>query len=127
MQKIFKIIWFGFLTWLIPFLVSFLFVGPNGNYFIPQTFFKTIMIITGALVGTFLMVKYFSKVKEKYLNEGITIGLYWLVINLLIDLLLVGGGFFNMSVASYFTDIGLRYLAIPIYSIGLGYVLEKKK
>jgi len=127
MAKILKIIWFGFLTWLIPFIVSFFFVDKTGNYLIPETFFKTIMIVTGGLVGTFLLVKYFIKLKGDYLKEGIVIGLSWLAINLCIDLIFVGSGFFKMSFLSYFTDIGLRYLIIPIYSIGIGYILEKKK
>ncbi|MCK9393806.1 MAG: hypothetical protein WCX30_03550 [Candidatus Paceibacterota bacterium] len=127
MAKIFKIIWFGFLTWLIPFIVSFFFVDNTGNYLIPETFFKTIMIVTGGLVGTFLMAKYFIKIKGDYLKEGVIIGLSWLAINLCIDLIFVGSGFFKMSFLNYLTDIGLRYLIIPIYSIGIGYVLEKKK
>jgi hypothetical protein len=127
MAKIFKIIWFGFLTWLIPFIVSFFFIDKTGNYLIPGTFFKSIMIVTGGLVGTFLLVKYFIKIKGGYLKEGIIVGLSWLAINLCIDLIFVGNGFFKMSFLSYFTDIGLRYLIIPIYSIGIGYILKNKK
>jgi hypothetical protein len=37
---------------------------------------------------------------------------------------MVSGGFFQMGVMEYFTDIGLRYLAMPVYTIGMGYALK---
>ncbi len=126
MKRVGKIIAYGFLTWLIPFIVSFFFVNQDGSFRIDETFFKTIMIIVGALVGVKLMVCYFNKVSGNYLKEGIIIGLAWLAINLILDLALVFGGMFPMGVGEYFLDIGLRYLVIPIFSIGMGYILERK-
>ncbi|MCK4327077.1 MAG: hypothetical protein KAW41_01225 [Candidatus Diapherotrites archaeon] len=124
-NKYANIVLYGLVLWLVPFLVGFLFVDASGNFLIPQTFFKTIMVVAGLLVGVILAVKYFRTVKKNFVNEGLLLGATWLVISLAIDLVLVYAGFFPMTVAQYFTDIGLRYLAMPIYTIGMGYALKK--
>jgi hypothetical protein len=98
-------------------------VDSQGNFVIDETFFKSIMVVTGAFIGVILAVRYFRDVETNYLNEGIFLGLIWLLVNLALDLSMVYGGFFQMSVTQYFTDIGMRYLSMPIYTIGMGYAL----
>ncbi|MEZ5334535.1 MAG: hypothetical protein R2741_04485 [Methanolobus sp.] len=127
MNKYLKMILYGFILWMIPFIVSFAFVDRQGNFVIDETFFKSIMVVTGALVGVILAVRYFRDVETNYVNEGIILGVIWLVINLGLDLSMVFGGFFQMGVAEYFTDIGMRYLSMPIYTIGMGYSLMQKE
>ena len=126
MNKYLKIVLFGFLVWLIPFIASFLFVDQSGNFLISVTFFKSIIIVVGGLVGVTLAVTYFKEIGTDHVKEGVTIGVVWLVINLGLDLVLVSMGFFPMTVTQYFADIGLRYLSIPIYTIGTGYALKQK-
>ncbi|MFH1447855.1 MAG: hypothetical protein ABIG39_03245 [Candidatus Micrarchaeota archaeon] len=127
MKKHIKILFYGFLSWLVPFIASIPFVDSEGNFIIDQIFFKTIMIIVGALSGVFLAVRYFKEIKGDYVKEGIIIGVTWFAINIVLDLVMVFSGFFQMAVAKYFTDIGLRYLCLPIYTIGMGYVLKHSK
>jgi len=122
-----KLFIYGFLTWLIPFLFSFAFVGPGGEMWIEETFFKTIMVVTGALVGTFYLVRYFRGVTANHMKVGLMVGLIWFAINIILDLILVLVGFFPYTVVIYFTDIGLRYLALPIFAYGMGAALEHKK
>ncbi|MCM1987879.1 hypothetical protein [Methanococcoides seepicolus] len=126
MNKYLKMVFFGLIVWLIPFIVSFAFVDRNGNFLIAETFFKSIMIVTGGIVGVLLAIQYFEGVETDYVREGVLLGTVWLVINLAIDLSMVYGGFFPMTVTQYFTDIGMRYLIMPIYTIGMGYVLMQK-
>lgn len=126
MNKFIKIVIYGIVIWLVPFIVSFAFVDSLGNFTIPETFFKSIMVVVGALTGVVLSVSYFSCVKKNYFGEGVVIGIAWLAINLSLDLAMVYGGFFKMTPAQYFTDIGLRYLSIPIYTTGMGYALKRK-
>lgn len=126
MNKYLKIILFGFLIWLIPFIAGFPFVDAGGNFLIPETFFKSIMIVVGGLVGVTLTVIYFKEVKQGFIKEGITIGVVWFVMSLVIDLIFMSAGFFPMTVTQYFTDIGMRYLMIPIFTTGMGYVLQQK-
>jgi hypothetical protein len=85
------------------------------------------MIVVSSLVGVILAVKYFHGVDSNYVKEGMILGVVWLVINLAIDLVFVSIGFFSMTVSQYFTDIGLRYLSMPIYTIGFGYARNIKK
>lgn len=127
MQKFGKIILFGLLLWIVPFLASFPFVDASGRFLIPETFFKSVMVVVGAFVGVVLAVRFFQSILKDHLREGVVIGIVWLAISLALDLVLVRAGFFPMSVYQYFTDIGLRYMSIPIYTIGLGYALEQKK
>ena len=126
MNKYLKIVLFGFILWLIPFIVGFLFVDAKGNFLIPETFFKSIMIVVGSLVGVILAVRYFKDINSDFVIEGILLGSVWLVINLAIDIFLVTLGFFPMTIIRYFTDIGLRYLSIPIFTTGLGFALKQR-
>ncbi|WP_340819602.1 hypothetical protein [Methanolobus sp. WCC4] len=126
MNKYLKMLLYGLILWLVPFVVSFAFVDSQGNFTIDETFFKSIMVVTGAFVGVVLAVRYFRDVETDYVNEGILLGVIWLVVNLVLDLTMVSGGFFQMTVVQYFTDIGMRYLAMPIYTIGIGYALMQK-
>lgn len=126
MNKYLKIILFGFLVWLIPFLAGFPFVDATGNFIIPEIFFKTIMIIVGSITAVILAVKYFKNIKTDYVKEGIILGITWMLISLVIDLVFVLTGFFPMTVTQYFTDIGLRYTVMPVYTIGLGYALKQR-
>ena len=85
------------------------------------------MIVIGGIIGVILAVKYFKDIKGNFMKEGIIIGTVWLVINWTIDLVMVSAGIFPMTTLKYFTDVGLRYLSMPIYTIGLGYALKHKK
>ena len=125
-NKYLKIVLFGFILWLVPFIAGFLFVDAKGNFLIPETFFKSIMIVLGSLVGVLLAVRYFKDIKGDFVTEGVLLGVIWLVINLAIDIIFVSTGFFRMTLTQYFTDIGLRYLSMPIYTIGLGYALKNR-
>lgn len=127
MQSCKRTVGYGVLLWLIPFLVSFLFFDAStGTLRITETFFKTIMVVTSSLVGVYLAVRYFRNVRADHVREGVRLGLAWLAISWALDLAMVGTGFFDLSVVQYFTDIGLRYLAAPIYTTGLGYALVRR-
>ena len=127
MNKYVKIVIFGILLWLIPFFVGFLFFDQEGNLIISEIFFKSIMIVVGSLFGVIFGVTYFMDIEENHLKEGVIHGIVWLIINWVSDIIMVFIGFFPLSIHKYFSDIGLRYLTIPIYTIGIGYVLKQKK
>lgn len=127
MNRFLRVIFFGILIWLIPFLISFLFLDMEGNFIIPETFFKSIMIVVGSFVAIILSVKYYKSIKNDFVQEGIILGISWFIISIALDLVMVFSNFFQVTVLEYFTDIGLRYLCIPIFTIGLGYALNQKK
>jgi hypothetical protein len=126
MNKLLKIVSYGLALWTVSFMASIPFVDSQGNFTIPETFFKSIMVVVGTATGVVLSVSYYSSVRKNYFGEGVVIGVIWLAVNLGLDLVMVYAGFFKMSYAEYFADIGLRYLSIPLYTIGMGYALKKK-
>jgi hypothetical protein len=125
MDKYSRVIFLGFLSWLIPFVASVFFVDQSGNYLVPEALFKSVMVVSGVLTGTYLAVRYFKKVKADYVREGWLIGLVWFAINIFLDLITLVG-LFKMSLGDYFMGVGLRYLSIPIITVGLGYALKRK-
>ena len=126
MNKHIRNILYGFLVWLIPFVASFFFYSKEGGLTIDIFLFKSIMIVVGSISAAILLVSYFKKIGTAYLKEGITVGLTWFGINILLDLLVLIP-MSGMSVADYFTQIGIRYLVMPVMSIMVGASLANKK
>jgi uncharacterized membrane protein YpjA len=126
MKRILKIVGFGFLTWLIPFVVSCFLYSREGEPLINIFLIKTIMIVLFSILGALLLVIYFHRVNTGYLKEGIIVGIVWLVINWVLDLVVLVP-MAKMGIGTYFAQIGLRYLMIPTMSIAIGYSIEKFK
>ncbi|HIH45358.1 MAG TPA: hypothetical protein HA257_09920 [Candidatus Methanoperedenaceae archaeon] len=126
MKKYLRNILYGFLAWLIPFVASLFFYTREGQLTINIFLFKSIMVILGSFSAAILLVYYFKKIDSAYFREGIVVGLTWFGINIILDLLILIP-MSGMSIADYFTQIGLLYLAIPAMSIAIGTALENKK
>lgn len=120
MKRILKILLFGFLVWLILFIIGFLIFPLHQTQIL---LFKTIMVVTGALVGMAMLVFYYRKIESNFVSEGIWIGVIWLTVNIVLDLIVLVG-LFNNPVSEYFIGTGLRYLNIPVMSIGVGLILN---
>ncbi len=118
-------LFFGFLSWLIPFIASIFFYTKEGGLIIDIFLFKSIMIVIGSISAAILMVLYFKKINKDYLKEGIIIGLIWFAINIILDLLVLLP-MSGMSMPDYFAQIGIRYLVIPVMGIMVGKVLNNK-
>ncbi len=121
-----KNILYGFLAWLIPFVISVFFYSKEGKLSIDLLLFKSIMIAVGSISAAFLLVSYFKIINTEYFKEGIIVGATWFGINILLDLLILLP-MSGMSFADYVAQIGLRYLAIPAMCIAVGTALENKK
>jgi hypothetical protein len=126
MNKYLKIVVFGFLTWLVPFLASLLFYTQQGTLIIDVFLFKAIMIIVGSVSAGILLIYYFKNVNNGYFKEGIIIGISWFTLNIILDLLVLIP-MSGMSLADYFTRIGLTYIVIPVMCITVGTALANKK
>lgn len=119
-----KALLYGFLVWLVPFAVAIPLYTPAGDPRIDIFLFKSIMMIVGSATGALLLVRYFKDVGGNYVREGAMIGLTWLAMNWVFDFATVMQ-MSDMTLGAYFSEIGLRYLTIPIFSIAIGKVLEK--
>lgn len=120
-----KNIFYGFLAWLIPFVASFFFYTRDGKILIDISLFKSIMIVVGSISGAWLLVCYFKKINHNFLKEGIIVGVIWLSLNIILDLIILIP-MSGMSIPDYFAQIGLRYLSIPAMSIAIGTALHNK-
>ena len=124
MNKYLKVVLLGFLTWLLPFAVSFLVFPLRASQ---RPFFETIMAVVVAVTAVFFTVLYLRQVKAGFLKEGALVGVAWFVINIVIDLpLFLLESPMQMSFTDYMMDVGLTYLIYPVVGIGVGYLLEKR-
>jgi hypothetical protein len=126
MKKYLKIALYGFIAWLVPFVSAFFFYTREGKLNIDIFLFKTIMIVVGSVTGAFLLVSYFKEINLDYLKEGILVGVIWFCLNILLDLVVLIP-MSHMPISDYFTQIGLRYLAMPAMSIAVGTALANKE
>jgi len=121
MKKYLKIVLFGFLIWLIVFLISIALFSIHETQ---RPLFESIMPVVITACAVFFSIFYFRKTEANFLKEGVLLGVIWFAVNILFDLLLFMEGPMKMSLTDYMKDIGLTYLIIPIVSIGFGYLLE---
>ena len=126
MNQNLKLVLFGLLTWIIPFIAGFFFYSEEGQLTIDIFLFKSIMIVLSSFIGVILLVKYFETIKSYFLKSGMIVGFAWFAINILLDMLILLP-MMGQDFGTYFAQIGIRYLNAPIIAIGMGYLLQKKK
>jgi hypothetical protein len=117
MTSIGRALLFGFLTWLVPFLVAFAIFPIRES---SRPLFESIMpvAIAGAVVAFALV--YFGRVRQGFVREGLLLGTLWLAMSVLIDLpLMLLGGPMQMTAGQYVADIGTTYLMIPLITVGI--------
>lgn len=108
MKNIKMVLVYGFLMWLIPFLVSFLIFSVHQNN---RALFETIMTVMG--VG---LTVWFSK---RLGGVNLVTGLVWMAMSLVLDSFVFIWGPLKMDVWVYIGDIGLSYLVFPIITMGM--------
>lgn len=126
MKQPIKLIGFGSLTWLVPFIVAIFFYTADGELAIDKFLFKSIMLVVAGIFNTTLLVLMFRTVTDEYIRTGIIIGLTWLAINIGLDLIVLVG-MLDTNLATYFREIGLGYLIIPIISIAMGKAIAQSQ
>ena len=122
MKKFLKTTFFGLVLWILGFIIGFAIWPIHESNFM---LFKTIMLVSSILYGMILLIIYFNKVQGDYLKESIIVGVNWFIVNLLLDLLVLVM-MLNTPIVQYFIEVGIRYLDIPIITIGVGFLLSKK-
>lgn len=124
-KLVFKNIKLGFLSWLLPFALSFVFYKPSGELTISYDLFKSLMIVLGSITGCFLLFRYFKFVEKDFIKQGVLVGISWFLINIVLDTLILLP-MMGESFSNYFISIGLRYTVIPAISITMGYLLNRQ-
>ena len=123
MKKRLRVSLFGFLTWLVPFIVSILIFPIRESQ---RLLFESIMPVVVTVCAVGFSILHFRKLEGGFLREGILIGVVWFAINIVLDLLMFMEGPMKMSFPDYMMDIGLTYLIIPVITLGFGYLLEQR-
>jgi hypothetical protein len=104
----------GFLSWMIPFVVSFIaFPLKKTN----ASLFGTLMGLVVLLTAAALLNRYFRN-RPVSAREAVSVGALWLAINLLFDYPMFAYGPMQMTAWRYYSEIGLGYLAYPIFALG---------
>jgi len=124
MKSIKSALLLGFFDWLLPFVVSFaIFQLKDSNYYL----FESLMVIVVVFAVVWFATRYFKKVESNFVREGVLLGLLWLIINLALDLMLfLPKSPMQMPLSFYMNQIGIKYLSIPIITIGFGYLKKQK-
>ena len=117
-----KRIGYGLILWVIPYVTAIPLLSLMKRDLI---FFKTIMMLEGALMGVVLTVWYFLEVKGGFLREGLSLAAVWILVGWLMDFVALLP-FAELTLSRYFLEIGLRYLAITAPTVAVGFVLERK-
>jgi hypothetical protein len=123
MKKFFRLLLFGFLSWLVTFGASVcLFFLKKGN----EHLFETLMgIVLPACTVAFTLL-YFRKIQTAFFREGVLLGLAFVACNISFDLPMFSFGPMMMPLHQYLKDIGIAYLSMPIISIGFGFALQSR-
>jgi len=104
----------GFLSWLLPFFVSFLlFPLKRSN----APLFSTLMVLFVLAVAG-LMFYFYFRTRAVTVSEAVFVGLLWFVCNLALDYPLFSHGPMRMTVMAYYSEIGLAYLIFPLFGFG---------
>ena len=124
MNKNLKIVLFGFLVWLIPFAVSFVVYPLKAPMY---SLFESIMSVIIAISAVAFSYFYLKGIETNFVREGIITGAVWFIIAIIIDLLMfMPVSPMHMNFADYIMTVGIKYLIIPVVTIGMGYMAQNK-
>ncbi len=124
MNKNLKIVLFGFLIWLIPFAASFFIYSLKAPMY---SLFESVMSVLIAIASIIFSYLYFKDIKTNFVMEGIITGIAWFIIAIVIDLLMfMPASPMHMNFADYMMTVGVKYLIIPVVTVGNGYVAQNK-
>lgn len=113
---------YGVILWAIPYVTAIPLLALRQT---DPIFFKTIMVVEGALLGGILSAVYFQGVRDGFLREGVITSVVWMFVNWGLDLAALVP-FTGHTVPRYFIEIGARYLAMAAPLVAIGYVLEQR-
>jgi hypothetical protein len=108
-----RAVFLGLLSWMIPFVVSFLaFPIKHANAPLFETLMGLVVLITA---GT-LLAMYFRG-RPVTIREAAPVGTLWLVMNLMFDYPMFAYGPMKMTALGYYSEIGLVYLTFPVFAL----------
>eukprot|EP01079_Euglenida_sp_SAG-EU17-18_P003499 gene3499-3957_t len=110
----------GALVWLVPFAVSCLFIGPDGEKTIPEATFKSVMVLVGSLTAAFAV----GRCDPRTTRQGLTLAVVWLMVNYALDLAVLVPLFAMNADPNRQVTLEGWVSAVPVWfmQIGIGYI-----
>jgi hypothetical protein len=112
------LIGFGVMSWVVPFVASLSLYPLKATN---EPLFETIVSILILASAGGLGRLWYRTVPPTHVSDGFALGTTWLLINVVLDqcMLLSIFGPHRMPLAVYVTQVGLKYLIIPIVLVAL--------
>lgn len=119
-----RVLGFGFLVWLVPFVAAFGFYSPEGKLQGDFFVFKVTMILVGSTTGCFLLFLLSKRISRPAFPIFFWVGLVWLLENWVLDYFILLP-MNHLALKDYFVQIGLGYLTMVIISSTVGAAIDK--
>ena len=103
------------MVWLIPTIVTLLSSYLSGMFLFDLV--SAVAIAVSVIVFTYL---YFSDLESDYVKEGIMIGVFWVMISMVLDVVLILIGITKLNLTQYIVYVAPLYVIIPAITIGFG-------
>lgn len=108
------------MVWFIPTITTLLFSYLSGMFL-----FDVISAVAIALTVIVFAYMYFKGVDGHYLKEGIVVGVVWLIISVVLDIVLILVGVTKLTLFQYIIYVAPLYVIVPAITIGFGLYWEQ--
>jgi len=113
----------GFLSWLIPFVISFAaFPIKKSNAPLFSTLMTLVVLITAGV-----LLKIYFRDRAPFITESMIVGAMWLAVNLIFDYPMFAYGPMKMAAGKYYSEIGLTYLIFPLFALGAARLVPQQQ
>lgn len=117
-----KRVGFGVILWAVCYVIAIPLLPVNA--YDPQIF-RSLMFALSSITASVIAVVYFSGVHEKFLREAVLLGLTWVVVNWVLDVVALLP-FTHQTIPQYFMQLGIEYIGMIAPIIAIGFLLQKK-
>jgi hypothetical protein len=123
MKKTARLLFFGFLSWLVTFTGALALAGIRESQ---PPLFETLMgPVLVASTAAFTLI-YLRRVGADYLREAAELSLAFVGCNILLDLPMFLEGPMKMPLVTYLKEIGLAYLSMPIIALAIAWQGQRR-
>ena len=103
------------MVWLIPTIVTYF-----TSLTVGVSFFDVISALSIAISVIVFTYIYFKDVDSHFIKEGIIIGVVWLLISVVLDIVLILLGVTKLTLLEYALYVTPLYIIIPVVTVGFG-------
>ena len=123
MNKNAKIINYGLFVWLIPSLITVI-LGP---FIAAMNIFEIVSAVAIAVTVIVFSYLYLKGITENFIKESVLVGISWLIISIVLDIILILLGISQLTLTNYTIYVAPLYIIIPAITIGLGLYLNQRR